>query len=269
MPQRALNVDTGSAIELDELTLPPFSARLVTAPLTHPNAEPADPALHHYACGVANAMRVDMISHFTPGWTPRCLDERRWPLCDVGASVTSFDWTSRRVDVPPFAKVHELVWLLVVRLNMSVGDLVYALILFETCVRDHPGLLALHNVRRLYLTCCSLSVKITQDAEVQLSAIWNNVCDVFSALKMEELSALERQVLTILGYRLPQDVEIFSTYAHALNDAANEATGPLKSLSVDFVVRMVDTDEEDVPMVGAFVRLPTLPVPRMPASVLS
>ena len=59
--------------------------------------------------------------------------------------------------------MHELVWLLVVRLNMSVGDLVYALILFETCVREHPGLLALHNVRRLYLTCCSLSVKITQD----------------------------------------------------------------------------------------------------------
>ena len=64
-------------------------------------------------------------------------------------------------------------------------------------------------------------------------------------------------------------MEIFSTYAHALNDAANEATGQLKQLSVDFVVRMVDTDEEDVPMVGAFVRLPTLPVPRMPASVLS
>ena len=55
------------------------------------------------------------------------------------------------------------MWQLVIRLNMSVEDLVYALILFETCARDHPGLLAVHNMRRLYLACCSLSVKINRD----------------------------------------------------------------------------------------------------------
>jgi len=34
-----------------------------------------------------------------------------------------------------------------------------------------------------------------------------------------------RQVLTILGYVLPQDADSFSVYAHALNDIANDATG--------------------------------------------
>jgi len=68
-------------------------------------------------------------------------------------------------------QVHELVWLLVVRLEMSVEDLVYALMLFETMAREHPGLLAVHNMRRLYLACCSLAVKINRDVRLAMGGI--------------------------------------------------------------------------------------------------
>eukprot|EP00320_Phaeocystis_rex_P002327 CAMPEP_0119090966 /NCGR_PEP_ID=MMETSP1178-20130426/154709_1 /TAXON_ID=33656 /ORGANISM="unid sp, Strain CCMP2000" /LENGTH=96 /DNA_ID=CAMNT_0007074427 /DNA_START=45 /DNA_END=331 /DNA_ORIENTATION=+ len=93
----------------------------VAVPLAHPTFEPtgSKSKLRHVANGVAIALQVLMQFHFSPGCTPHSFDERRYALRRLGAAVTSFDWTSRRVGVPPIAKVHELVWLLVVRLDMS------------------------------------------------------------------------------------------------------------------------------------------------------
>ena len=52
--------------------------------------------------------------------------------------------------------------------------------------------------------------------------IWRRVRGVFNALQPSELAALERQVLLLLGWHVPQDGEAAATYAQAVFRAADQ-----------------------------------------------
>ena len=62
-------------------------------------------------------------------------------------------------------QVRELVWLLGIRLGLTVEDLVLVVMLFEDCItpRQHRGLLTIAAIRRLLLGACLVILKTNRD----------------------------------------------------------------------------------------------------------
>ena len=59
--------------------------------------------------------------------------------------------------------MQELVWTLVVLLDLNLVDLVVAVHMIELCAHDHRGLFNVKILRSLFLTCCVISRKVNTD----------------------------------------------------------------------------------------------------------
>ena len=94
------------------------------------------------------------------------------PRCAIsGAAIL----TTRHSRAPTPMQILEYVWFLVVRLGMRVEDLVQAVMLFEACITPigQRGLLGLNFVRRLFLSCCFLTLKVNSEVRPHpLKAVW-------------------------------------------------------------------------------------------------
>lgn len=170
-----------------------------------------------------------------PGWVPALFCERRLPLFDLHAGITSFEWLIRgHVRV---SKAQQFVSLLAVRLRMTAADLVCMVQMFDTCVQLHRSLLEECAVRRLLLSCSILAVKVNSDAVVTLHRCWERLEEVLTGLKgVHELRSLESQALKVLDWRVPMRgqprmLETYRAYANMLFDATNEVAATDNSMA--------------------------------------
>ena len=90
---------------------------------------------------------------------------RRFPLCDLGASIPSFEWVELHddLDIPALATIEQLVRLVVTRLHMEVEELVVAVVCLEAFIRAEPALLKRFSLRPLFLSSCILALKVSRD----------------------------------------------------------------------------------------------------------
>ena len=63
----------------------------------------------------------------------------------------------------------------------------------------YPNLLRCYSVRPIFLGCCVLAVKVSREAEPQLSYLHSRVQDVFNLLDVTLLSRIEHQLLEVLS----------------------------------------------------------------------
>ena len=61
-------------------------------------------------------------------------------------------------------QVQELVWTLVVLLDLGTADLVMAFYMLELCARAQRGLFKPNALRRLLIGCCVIARKLNTDA---------------------------------------------------------------------------------------------------------
>ena len=122
--------------------------------------------LRHMARGLACAIRV-LIQEYgvIRGHCPRLMNERRYPLCGLGAPMraTSFMWSELiwgLDDVPPEHAVLDVVVLLVSQLRLTLQDLVLAFVIFESCLWKNPLILRRYTFRPLLLSCCAIALKV-------------------------------------------------------------------------------------------------------------
>ena len=115
----------------------------------------------------------------------------------------------------------------------------------------NPNLLRCYSVRPIFLGCCVLAVKVSREAEPQLSYLHSRVQDVFNLLDVTLLSRIEHQLLEVLSsqpaphsvdlaslcptacvrqcgvqvldWRMPMDAGQYQVYADALFGAAADA----------------------------------------------
>ena len=77
---------------------------------------------------------------------------------------------------PPLrtCQVHEMVRTLVVFLDLSIVDLVTAVVLLERCAARRRGLFATAAVRRFFLGCCMVVRKLNCDASsrAKCGSLW-------------------------------------------------------------------------------------------------
>ena len=103
------------------------------------------------------------------------------------------------VDHPPVVLAHsqvqEILWTLVVVLNLSKEDLVTAVVMFERCGAQHTGLFQPKAIRRFFLGCCIIARKVTCDTTIGLRWCWDRMRHVFTALTLKELVAIEAQAI--------------------------------------------------------------------------
>jgi len=155
--------------------------------------------------------------------------------------------------------MHQYVMFLVQRLGLNVEELVFAYACVERALFLHGTVLRRYSVRSLMLGACVIARKVTRDHHVSLGVCFYQLCDVLDALEFEVLKLIERQMLEVLGWRLPMGV-VLQTYADALFGAASEALGavPLDAPQVlpvweapqtpATVADAMEMQEDDAPM---------------------
>ena len=152
----------------------------------------------------------------------------------------------------------DFVWHLAFYLHLSTKDLVVAFVILERCVSvGQATVLRPHTARKLFLASCTIARKFSTDERFFDRDAAKSLAQAFTALDMEHLQALERQVrhpthpdfvylalltflslalafpsicvpsqvLKLMKYSLPMDVGFYQMYADALNAAANAITG--------------------------------------------
>ena len=157
-----------------------------------------------FAClGVAFAMRVLMERFAVPGNVPKVFDERRFPLCRPNApgGIISFVWTD--LPVPRLHTVHDFVLLVVSRLHLTLKEVVYAYEIVEKLVNDQRVYAQAHCMRPLFLTACVIAMKTINDRPYKIGSFHRRLRDVLTATSIPLMMAMERQLLAMLGFRLP------------------------------------------------------------------
>ena len=113
-----------------------------------------------------------------------------------------------------------LVSLLATRLSMGPEELCVAFLIVESCLRANKMVLNTFSLRPLLIASCIISRKLLCDRVLTLGWACDQLCDVFSALELGLLEALELQVLVIIDWRFPMRGATYQTYADALFNAA-------------------------------------------------
>ena len=176
-----------------------------------PVPDVAMPAHMTFTClGVAFAMRV-LLEHWAePGHVPEVFDERLHPLCGPNAplGIVSFVWTDHMpfLPLPRFHTVHDFVLLVVSRLQLTLKEVVLAYGILEQLVYDQPIYAQARCLRPIFLIACVLAAKVVNDQPYFIGSCHRNVCDVFTATSIPLMKMMERQLLVILGFRLPKVV---------------------------------------------------------------
>jgi len=160
------------------------------------------------------------------GHVPAIWDERRVLLCDTRAPVTSFPW----VEAPPgrmpgYHDALELVCVVMERLKMDAPDVVTAVVILESFLNQHGGVLHPHSARPLLLACCILARKLTTDAEVTTPECCAAVRDCFTGLVPLLMARIEEQLLVLLDWRVPNDPELYRACARNLHAIGGGAQG--------------------------------------------
>ena len=164
----------------------------------------AMPANMPFAClGVAYAMHV-LLEHLAePGRVPDVFDERRHPLCGPNAplGIVSFVWTD--LPVPRLHIIHDFVLLVVSRLQLTLKEVVLAYGILEQLVKDQPVYAQAHCLRPIFLIACVIATKVTNDVPYFIGRCYDDLRDVLTATSIRLMKRMERQLLFILGFKLP------------------------------------------------------------------
>ena len=172
-----------------------------------PVPDVAMPANMPFAClGAAYAMHV-LLEHLAePGRVPDVFDERRHPLCGPNAplGIVSFVWTD--LPVPRLCIVHDFVLLVASRLQLTLKELVFAYAIVEGLINDQPVYAQAHCLRPIFLSACVVATKAVNDTRYFIGTCYDDLRDVFTATSIPLMKVMERQLLVILGFRLPKVV---------------------------------------------------------------
>jgi len=184
------------------------------------------PDVAHVALGVACGLRALMRGYLDEGERPKVINERQFPLFGLNAPVASFNWTGLEpdLDIPSIHAVRELVLILTTHLGMTSKDLVVAFVCFEECLRRNSAVLRTYTCRPMFIACCVIALKVTNDHETTLKAIHKALKHVFTAMTLLQLKYLEMKVLETMGWHVPMRA-VYQTYANALIGAANKTSG--------------------------------------------
>lgn len=157
--------------------------------------------------GVAFAMRVLMERFSEPGPVPPIFDERVYPLCGAPApyGIVSCVWTERHagLPVPHQSAVHDLVLLVVSRLQLTLKELVLAYAIVEQLVNNHPVCAQAQSMRPIFLIACVIATKVTNDLAYRVGTAYKRVHDVFTATSLPLMKVMEEQLLFMLNFDLP------------------------------------------------------------------
>lgn len=156
---------------------------------------------------------------------PALWDERVVPLCAVDTTpyAVSFLWDGSMPNrlTPRLADVSELVRTIVERLCMNAQEVVVAVVLLEAlCVRYGP-IIQIYSTRPLLLATCILARKLARDADTPTPSCVRALEDNFTALTPELAARIERQLLTYLDWRIPNDPDVYTRHTISL---LNEGT---------------------------------------------
>ena len=108
---------------------------------------------------------------------------------------------------------------------MGPEELCVAFFIVESCLRANKMVLNTFSLRPLLIASCIISRKLLCDRVLTLGWACDQLCDVFSALELGLLEALELQVLVIIDWRFPMRGATYQMYADALFDAATAHAG--------------------------------------------
>ena len=164
--------------------------------------------------GVARALVVLLEMYEFEGHAPVLLDERHFQLSDTNSRMTSFEFR-RHPHIPHEQTLRTLVSLLVFRLDMQESDVILAFTLLEHILRLKGGLLHTYSVRPLFLVCCMIALKVSNDAKVTTRRCLRAVDDVFTTTSVQYVSAVEYFVIDLIDWRLPRGT-IYTTYSWSL-----------------------------------------------------
>ena len=183
---------------------------------------PVDERILSCVCdGTSRALFAVLRSHIDAGTTayvPALWDERVVPLCDLDTPVASFLWDGSMPDrmTPRLTDVSELVRMIVERLRMNAQEVVVAVVLLDAlCVRHGP-IIQMYSARPLFLAACILARKLTRDADTPTPSCVRALEDHFTALTPELGARIERQLLTYLDWRIPNDPEVYKRHTLGL-----------------------------------------------------
>jgi len=149
-----------------------------------------------------------MHTHSQPEWNPPNADALLAPSSTVSSRAA------------PLAQIRDLVTFVAIRLDMSAEELVVAYVVIESCLRANKAILAPFSVRPLLIASCVISRKLLCDQKSTLGWACDQLSDVFTALDLDLLKALERQVLVVLDWRFPMQERTYQFYTEALFTAA-------------------------------------------------
>jgi len=183
---------------------------------------PADERILSCVCdGTSRALFAVLQSHIdavTTAYVPALWDERVVPLCDVDTPVASFLWDGSMPNrmTPRLTDVSELVRTIVERLRMNAQEVVVAVVLLDAlCVRHGP-IIQIYSTRPLFLAACILARKLTRDADTPTPSCVRALEDHFTALTPEMGARIERQLLTYLDWRVPNDPDVYKQHTLGL-----------------------------------------------------
>ena len=196
---------------------------LGSAPAIHATAHPsADERILSCVCdGTSRALfSVLRFTHQmgATAYVPSLWDERVVPLCDVDTPIVSFLWDGSMPNhvAPRLTDVSELVRTIVERLRMNAQELVVAVVLLETLMIRHGAVFQLYSARPLLLATCILARKLTRDADAPTPSCVRALEDHFTALTPELGARIERQLLTYLDWRIPNDPDVYTRHTLSL-----------------------------------------------------
>ena len=165
--------------------------------------------------GVAEALwqLLETVSSKTPK-PPPVLDEHRLPLCADDSPLVSVQWTA--AEAPRKSDSRRFVFAMLDGLQMSPRCAVTAIVLLEMLIRTRRDVFCPRSARPLVVACCVLALKLTWDAEVLTNAVFEPLEDLLTGIGPVECARMEKQVLNLLDWRVPNDPKLYELYAREL-----------------------------------------------------
>ena len=145
---------------------------------------------------------------------PAVLDEDVFPLCDPASPLVSVAWTL--LGAPKIHDSRRFVLTAIGSLGMTPRCVVTAVVILEAVLNVDRRVLCARSARPLVLACCALAVKLTADAEVYTGDLFASLEHLLTGIDAKECSSMEKKVLDLLDWRIPNDPRTYQTYAREL-----------------------------------------------------
>ena len=118
--------------------------------------------------------------------------------------------------MPRLGDAAELTSLLLTSLRMGPHEVVVAIVLLESVVRNHGALLQTHSARPMLLACCTLACKLACDSDMKTREVAEAIGGSFTCASPLLVARIEEQMLNLIDWRFPNHPDTYREYARAL-----------------------------------------------------